>query len=165
MAEDRLGSFQPELVTNHLGLGVPQLVRRPVDEPCRPEFRDPVGLVNPRRRQLGDPVRHGLVVGVRRVMVPNVLQVRLRLAILPRLVGLVAMSHRLLGRKAVLLRRPIKVGLEHRLSRWAEEEHQFVPTVLGFVMRRRPNPSLLRGIYLARPSKRFPNGLKPAKSL
>ncbi len=85
MAEDGLGGLQPELVSNHLGLRVPQLVRRPVDETCRPEFRDSVGRVNPRRRLLSDPVGHGRMVGVRRVMVPDVLQVRLRLAIRGRL--------------------------------------------------------------------------------
>ena len=75
MAEDGLSCFQPELVANHLGLRVSQLVRRPVDETCRPEFRDPVGLVNPRRRLLSAPVGYGLMLGVRRVMILDVLQV------------------------------------------------------------------------------------------
>ena len=165
MAEDCLGSLQPELVANHLGLRVSQLVRRPVDEPCCTEFRDPVGLVNPRRRLLSDPVGYGLMVGIRRVMIPDVFQVRLRLAVLPRLAGEVTLSHRFLRRETVLLGWPFQVRLQDGLRRWPEEDDQVVPAVLGFVMRRRPAPKLLGRINLSGPAVRFPSGLKPAKSL
>ena len=120
MAEDGLSCFQPELVANHLGLRVPQLVRRPENKSRRPEFRDPVGLVNSRRRLLGNPVGHGLMVGVRRVMIPDVFQVRLRLAVLPRLAGEVTLSHRFLGREAILLRWPVQIRLQDGLRRRAE---------------------------------------------
>ncbi len=93
MTEDGLGRFQPLIIPNHLCLGMPQLVRVPVDEPRRPKPADSIGLVNSRCRLLGNPVTHRQVLGVSRVVVTNVLEVRLRFAILVRLVGSIPLGH------------------------------------------------------------------------
>ncbi len=95
MARHGLDSSGPPLKPNRMGLGVPKLVRGPVDQPSRPKLADSIALVNTRGGLLGNPASHRLVVGVNRVVVPNVLEVRLRFAILAGLVSPIPLGNRL----------------------------------------------------------------------